>query len=159
MPLKKILAIKIFGSNFLGLMLTYLVSFFTPLRPWLIAIGIFVVADMITGIFAAKNKGEKIQSNKMFKTIPKFSAYGLGIIVAHVLTLLFIKDFPAVKLVAGLIAFIEIKSLDENIKAITGVSLFSDLIKMLNPKRNDKPEEKNLNEENNDQPNTNEDGQ
>jgi hypothetical protein len=154
MPLKKILAIKIFGTNFIGLTLTYLVSFFTPLMPWIIAIGVFVFADLITGMFAAKKKGQKIQSNKMFKTIPKFSAYGLGIIVAHVLTLLFIKDFPAVKLVAGLIAFIEIKSLDENIKAITGVSIFSDLIKMLNPKRNEKPEE-----EIKDQSKNNEDGQ
>lgn len=152
MILKKTIALKIFSANFLGLMLTYLVSFFTPVTPWIIAIGLFVVADFITGMFAAKKKGEKIHSNKMFKTIPKFVAYGLGIVVAHALTLLFFKDFPAVKLVSGLIAFIEVKSLDENIKVLTGHSLFGDLIKMLNPKRNDKPEE----ETNEDKSKTNE---
>lgn len=143
MPLKKIIALKIFSANFLGLMFTYLISFFTPITPWIIAIGVFVAADFITGMFAAKKRGEELKSRKMFKTVPKFVAYGLGIIVAHVLTLLFFKDFPAVKLVAGLIAFIEIKSLDENIKALTGHSLFGDLIKMLNPKRNEKAEENN----------------
>lgn len=141
MPLKKLVFAKIIGLNFLGLMTTYLVSFFMPLSPWLIAVGIFVAADFITGIFKAKKLGIKIESKIMFKTVPKFIAYGLGVIIAHVLTLLFFNDFPAVKLVAGLVAFIEIKSLDENIKAITGTSLFGDLLKMLNPKKNQKSDE------------------
>jgi phage-related holin len=140
MPQRSLLIAKLIGSNFLGLMITYLISFFTPIGWWLVAIGFFVIADFITGMLKAKKSGNKIESKKMFRTIPKFIGYGLGIIVAHVITLLFFPEFPSVKLMAGFIAFIEVKSIDENIKELTGHSLFGDIIKMLNPKRNqDKP--------------------
>lgn len=130
----KILILKIFAANFFGLLVTYLISFFTPLTWWLVAVGLFVGVDFITGILKSKKQGEEIKSKKMFTTVTKFIAYGLGIIVAHSLSLLFFPDFPAVKLIAGFVAFIEVKSLDENIKGITGFSLFGDILKMLNPK-------------------------
>lgn len=140
MPQRALLFAKIIGSNFVGLLITYLISFFTPIAWWLLAIGFFVIADFITGILKAKKSGGKIESKKMFRTIPKFVGYGLGIIVAHVITILFFPEFPTIKLMAGFIAFIEVKSIDENIKALTGHSLFGDIIRMLNPKRNqDKP--------------------
>lgn len=140
MPQRSLLIAKLIGSNFLGLMITYLISFFTPIGWWLVAIGFFVIADFITGMLKAKKSGNKIESKKMFRTIPKFIGYGLGIIVAQVITLLFFPEFPSVKLMSGFIAFIEVKSIDENIKELTGYSLFGDIIKMLNPKRNqDKP--------------------
>jgi phage-related holin len=140
MPHRFLIFTKVVGSNFTGLLFTYLVSFFTPIAWWLLAIGFFVVADFITGILKAKKNGGKIESNKMFRTIPKFVGYGLGIIVAHVITILFFPEFPTIKLMAGFIAFIEVKSIDENITVLTGYSLFGDIIRMLNPKRNqDKP--------------------
>lgn len=136
--LQKTLIFKIFASNFLGLLGTYLISFFTPLAWWLVAVGLFVAADFITGILKAKKQKEEIKSKKMFNTVTKFVAYGIAIIVSHSLSLLFFPDFPAVKLIAGFVAFIEVKSLDENIKAITGFSLFGDILKMLNPKNRNK---------------------
>lgn len=135
---QKILIFKIFASNFLGLLGTYLISFFTPLAWWLVAVGLFVAADFITGILKAKKQKEEIKSKKMFNTVTKFVAYGIAIIVSHSLSLLFFPDFPAVKLIAGFVAFIEVKSLDENIKGITGFSLFGDILKMMNPKNRNK---------------------
>lgn len=138
MPHRALLFAKILGSNFFGLLITYLISFFAQIGLWLIAIGLFVMVDFITGMLKAKKSGGKIESKKMYRTIPKFIGYGLGIIVGHAVTILFFPEFPTVKLMAGFIAFIEIKSIDENIKAITGASLFGDLISMLNPKKNQK---------------------
>jgi len=126
-----------FITNFAGLLCTYLVSFFTPIGWWIIAIGLFVIADFITGLLKAKKNGFEIESKKMFRSIPKFIAYGIAVIVAHTLALMFEFDFPVVKLMTGFIAFIEVKSIDENIEALTGHSLFKDIIQRIDPKRKD----------------------
>jgi phage-related holin len=121
--------------NIITLALTYLLAFLSPIKWFMIAVGFFVVADLVTGILAAKKSGKKIESKKMFRTIPKYIAYSIAIIAAHALELLFFQDFPATKMVSGLIAFIEIKSLDENLEKITGHSLFGAIIDKLNPKK------------------------
>lgn len=124
-----------FCLNTSGLLCTYVVSFFAPITLWIVAIGFFVFADFVTGLLKAKRNGYKIESKKMFRSIPKFVAYGIAVIIAQILMVIFEIDFPAVKLVTGFIAFIEIKSIDENIEAITGHSLFGDIIDRLNPKK------------------------
>jgi uncharacterized membrane protein len=131
----KLKTIFIFKLNIVALAITYLIAFLSPIKWFLIAIGFFVVADLVTGILAAKKAGTKIESKKMFRTVPKYIAYAIAIIAAHALELLFFPDFPATKMVSGLIAFIEIKSLDENLEKITGHSLFGAIIDKLNPKK------------------------
>jgi uncharacterized membrane protein len=140
LKLKTLLVIKM---NIITLALTYLLAFLSPIKWFMIAVGFFVVADLVTGIIAAKKSGLKIESKKMFRTVPKYIAYSIAILAAHALELLFFPDFPATKMVSGLIAFIEIKSLDENLEKITGHSLFGAIIDKLNPKKdqdNDKSE-------------------
>jgi len=101
----------------------------------MLAVGFFVVADFITGIMAARKLGTKIESKKMFRTVPKFIAYAIGIIAAHSMELLFFPDFPAAKMVSGLVAFIELKSLDENLEKLIGHSLLGSIIDRMNPKK------------------------
>lgn len=125
----------IFKMNFFALAITYLMAFLSPIKWFMIAVGFFVVADLVTGIIAAKKNDIKIESKKMFRTVPKYIAYSIAILSAHALELLFFPDFPATKMVSGLIAFIEIKSLDENLQKITGHSFFSAIIDKLNPKK------------------------
>jgi phage-related holin len=131
----KLKTLLIFKLNVIAIALTYLFAFLSPIKWFMIAVGFFVVADLVTGILAAKKSGKKIESKKMFRTIPKYIAYSIAIIAAHALELLFFQDFPATKMVSGLIAFIEIKSLDENLEKITGHSLFGAIIDKLNPKK------------------------
>ena len=130
-----------FCINTGGLLCTYVVAFFTPIALWIVAIGFFVFADFVTGLLKARRNGYKIESKKMFRSVPKFVAYGIAVIIANLLMLLFEVDFPAVKLITGFIAFIEIKSIDENIEAITGHSLFGDIIDRLDPKKHQKDDE------------------
>ncbi len=118
----------------------YLLSFFAPSKPFLLIIGFMVSCDMVTGIIAAYYRGEQIRSRKLARTVSKFIAYGIAILIAFVISDKFFPTFPAMQLMGGYIAFIEIKSIDENIKTITGYSLFKAILEKLKSKQ-EKPED------------------
>lgn len=107
----------------------YFVSYFSPAFPMMMAIGFILVADFITGIMAAQKRGEEISSKKMRPTITKGIGYMMAILVAHIFQKNFLVDIEVLKIVSGLIAFIEVKSLDENFRDITGKSLFKQFLK------------------------------
>jgi len=114
--------------NILEVSAIWLLTYFSPIIGVLFGIGVLVVIDFITGIMAANKRGEAIRSNKMKPTITKGIVYMFAIIVAHVFEKNFSFGYDAVKVVGGLIALIELKSFDENIKDITGSSLFKKII-------------------------------
>lgn len=119
------------------LFLISLLSFLTPIKDWLFLVGLLVVADMISAVIATyKSKGlESIQSRRLARTLSKFTAYGIVVIVTHGVQTLFFPDMPAVKLVSGFIAMVEVKSIDENIKIITGKSFLKMIVEMLSKQR------------------------
>lgn len=114
--------------NIIEVSAIWLLTYFSPILGVLFGIGVLVVIDFITGIMAANKRGEAIRSNKMKPTITKGIVYMFAIIVAHVFEKHFSIGYDAVKIVGGLIALIELKSFDENIKDITGSSLFKKII-------------------------------
>ena len=82
------------------------------------------MVDFATGILSAKKSGEDITSKKMRLTIVKGFGYMSSILVAYVIQKVFIPEMEVMKIVSGLVAMIELKSLDENLTKITGKSLF-----------------------------------
>lgn len=117
----------------LSTILIWLYVFFAPTFVFISFIGILVVADTFGGIRAAKKLGtldNKI-SKRIRPAIDKFIQYAIGILIAHVMQYLFMPDFQAMKLVAGLIISIELKSFDENFTIITGFSIFKFVQKKL----------------------------
>jgi len=114
--------------KYLASAIAFLISYFTPAFPLMLAIGFFVVADFITGVMAAKKRGEQILSKKMRPSVTKGIGYMVAILVALVFQNNFVPGFEVMKIVAGLIAFIEVKSLDENFRTITGKSLFKQFL-------------------------------
>lgn len=111
------------------IVLVYLITYFSPTFPMLLAIGFFVISDFVTGIIAAKKRGETICSKKMRPTITKGIGYMVAILVAHVFQRHFSPSIEVMKIVSGLIAIIELKSIDENFRDITGKSLFKQFLK------------------------------
>lgn len=111
-------------------MCSWLLIFMAPTVHFLLLIGFFVAADTITGSVKALRIGDFV-SKKFLNFVPKFIVFGVGILVAHMIQVQFFPDFPAMKLVAGLIAWGELISIDENIHAISGLSLFKFFINKL----------------------------
>jgi uncharacterized protein YacL len=114
---------KYFAASF-----AFFISYFTPAVPLMLAIGFFVIADFITGIMAAKKREEEITSKKMRNTVTKGIGYMIAILVGLVFQNHFMPNFEIMKIVSGVIAFVEIKSLDENFRIITGKSLFKQFL-------------------------------
>ena len=117
------------------ILIAWLAIYFAPVYPLIAAIGFFVFADFLTGIQAARKRGEKITSTKMKNTVIKFAAYGIAVITSFLIEKYFLDGIPALKIIAGLVAFIEVKSINENMKDITGTDIFGEILKRF-PKLN-----------------------
>lgn len=122
----------------------WIVVFFTPTFSSLLCVGFFVICDMITGILVShrrqnlKSLYQVIESRKLQRTLYKFIAYGIGVIVAFVMQYYFILEFPAMKLITGFIMYIELKSINENIEIVTKVNLFKTVIEKIKPQESPK---------------------
>lgn len=114
-----------------------LLAIFAPIKAVMLTVGFLIIADLLTGIWASLKRGEKLSSAAMRRTISKMLIYQLCIISAFFIESNIMQDvLPICKIVAGVIALVELKSLLENSNTILGMDIFAELIKKLGS-RND----------------------
>jgi uncharacterized membrane protein len=106
-----------------------LFSYFLPIKHFLIFTIFVVFADTVTGIIAAKKRGEKITSKGLYRTSQKVVVYFCGIMIFHGASVTFGLPSQIVYSVSFLIAFTELYSVSENIKSITGVNIGTIILK------------------------------
>jgi uncharacterized membrane protein len=106
-----------------------LFSFFLPIKHFLIFTIFVVFADTVTGIMAARKRGEKITSKGLYRTSQKVVVYFCGIMIFHGAGITFGLPSQIVYSVSFLIAFTELYSVSENIKSITGVNLATTILR------------------------------
>lgn len=99
-----------------------LITFFAPIYPAMISVGILILIDTLTGIIAAKKTGETITSKKMGGCITKSIVYQLLIISAHLCETFLFAQIPFVKISLAFLAMTEFTSVNENIQKSTGKS-------------------------------------
>lgn len=106
--------------------LTALGGFFLPLYSLMFGMFVMVNADMVTGMLAARQRGEVLSSAKMKRTVIKMIVYACAIILFHVLdaTILSAKDLYLAQGATGIIAGVELFSVLENMYSITGNQVF-----------------------------------
>ena len=131
--------ISLIKSKFITF-LSVIFSFFTPVLPLIIAVQFFIVLDTIMGLAKANLTNKKNSNNFKKGFIPKVIIYTLIILIVFLadktITNEFIKyytsfDFVITRIIALILIFIEIWSIDENFKAIYGVSLIDKFNKFL----------------------------
>jgi uncharacterized membrane protein len=101
----------------------FIFSFFVPIKGFLIFVIAVTFADMVTGIKAARKEKQKISSKGMYRTMEKIVTYFVGIMIFELAKITFSLPVPITYMVAFLIATVELYSISENIKRITGVNL------------------------------------
>ncbi len=105
---------------------------------------VLVAVDLVTGMLAARKRGEAIKSSGIKRTVGKILLYQtalcLGFLVQQNLT----GDIvPAVKLISTLIGVTELKSVLENLNTLSDSSLFKVLIdKIVQTPSQEPPSEK-----------------
>lgn len=101
-----------------------LMAVFAPIKPLLAACGFLIVADMITGMWAAKRRGEAISSASMRRSVSKMVIYQMAIMSGFVLEHYMLDNLvPVSKIVGGVIGLVEFKSVLENASVIAGKDL------------------------------------
>jgi uncharacterized membrane protein len=100
-----------------------LFSFFLPIKHFLIFTIFVVFSDTVTGILAAKKRGESITSKGLYRTSQKVVTYFCGIMIFHGASITFGLPSQITYSVSFIIAATELFSISENIKSITGTNI------------------------------------
>ena len=100
-----------------------LFSFFLPIKHFLTFTIFVVFADTVTGIMAAKKRGEPITSKGLYRTSQKVVTYFCGIMIFHGASITFQLPSQITYSVSFIIAATELFSISENIKSITGTNI------------------------------------
>ena len=101
----------------------WIFSFFIPIKGFLIFTVFVVFADMFTGIKAARKEGQKISSKGLYRTTEKIVVYFVSILIFEGARNTFSLPFNITYMASFLMAAVELTSISENIKRITGVNL------------------------------------
>ena len=99
-------------------------------------IGVLIVIDTITGIWKANKLKEKISSRKLSSIISKLGLYELTVIMFFLIDKFILNDilltffsvpFMLTKIVALVLASIEVMSINENYKVVKGIDLWQSM--------------------------------
>jgi len=111
-------------------------AFFLPISGILIMIGVLIIIDTITGIWKAKKIGDKITSRKLSAIISKLALYEITVIMFFLIDQFILNDiiltffsvpFMLTKIVALILASIEVMSINENYKVVKGIDLWQSM--------------------------------
>ena len=123
------------------------IGYFEPINKFLVIMVLLVIADIFSGVRAAKVRKEDITSKRLKRKVQDIVWYALAIILAFHFENVFFRDnilqpIPLTFSVAFYIAVVEFKSNLENISVITGNDIAKRISTLLdgivNPFRKDK---------------------
>lgn len=118
--------------KYLEAALLAVVGVFAPIKAALIVVICLVIVDLVTGIVAARKRGEPITSSGIKRTVGKVLLYELAICLAFLCQQYLTGDlFPASKLVTALVGMTELASVLENLDTIMGTSMFKVILNKL----------------------------
>jgi len=123
-------------------------GFIMPIWPFIITAIALVFADAVTGVMAAKKRGDKITSRGFYRTSQKIVVYMVSILACEGVRVVFVPGVPVTYTAAAAICVTELKSILENTKDVSGVNIFQQIKGILpgqwakkRPIEEDEPEE------------------
>jgi hypothetical protein len=119
-------------KEWLTKLLLVAVAALAPIHAVIISVGLLVIADLVTGIWAATKRSEKIKSAALRRTVSKMVIYQIAVITGFLLEQNLLAELvPVTKIIGGIIGLVEFKSILENANVITGTDLFKEALKKL----------------------------
>lgn len=103
-----------------------LLSFLAPIETFVVWMMIFVMIDLVSGIWAAKRRHEKLESKKLGATLNKMVWYFTAIVMAQALDvkILHYIDIHLASLTTAIICGFNLYSVFENAYTITNNKVF-----------------------------------
>lgn len=122
-------------KSFLSNLIVSALAALAPIKPVMITVGILIVSDLLTGIWAARKRGEPITSAGLSRTVSKMVVYQTAVVTGFLLQRYLLADaMPIVNIVGGVIGLVEFKSFIENANVIVGHDIMSEILKRLSSK-------------------------
>jgi uncharacterized membrane protein len=127
MKLEKFLNFEGYISALLGTV----VGFVAPIGPFIGLMVGLVISDLITGIRAAKKRGESINSKGFRRTLEKVGVYLVALLSAKGVQIVFVPALPLAYSVAFWVCVTEFKSILENVTTVTGTPIWEHIKNLL----------------------------
>jgi len=109
-----------------------ILAIFAPIKAIIVVTGVLIVTDLVTGILAARKRGEKISSAGLRRTATKVFVYNIAVISGFLIERYMLEDFISIsKITAGIIGVVEFTSILENLNTINGSPIFKQIIDKL----------------------------
>lgn len=125
--------------EFLKTAFLVVLAILAPIQAVIIAVGVLVIGDMITGIWAAHKRAEPLTSAGLRRTVSKLVIYQIAIITGFIVEHYLAGDIiPIVKLIGGVIGMVELKSILENANTVVGVDIFKAIVQKLGSQNDNK---------------------
>jgi len=121
-------------------------GFIMPIWPFIATAIALVIADTITGVLAAKRRGEDFQAPTFYRTSQKIAVYMVSILACEGVRVVFVPGIPVTYTAAAAICVTELKSILENTRTVSGANILQQIGGML-PGRKKPVEEEEPDEE------------
>lgn len=109
----------------------WVLSFITPVYPFVLVAVLLTMADLYAGIKAARYRGEKIHSRGLRRSVEKITLYVIAILCCENVRLTFFPSVNITYVAAFAICLTELQSLVENVETVTGVNIWSRIKKSI----------------------------
>jgi len=123
-------------NNYSMQLIAIVSSFFLPISGILILIGVSVILDTLTGVWKARKLKTPVTSRKLSAIISKILLYEVTVMLFYLIDYFILNDIVltffsvqllTTKILALVLVSIEVISLNENIKAVKNVDLWTAL--------------------------------
>lgn len=120
-------------------LISIIVAFLMPIIPLIIVVGLFIIADTFIGLWRSVKKDQKITSKRLSNIVSKMVLYQSAIILFFIMEKYILVDMVGyfikipwfiTKVMACVLCSIELKSIDESVQEVLGVSIW-DRFKLL----------------------------
>lgn len=108
-----------------------ILAILAPIQSVMLAAAALILLDLVTGVWCALKTKQVVTSNGLRRTVTKMCAFQIAILTAFLMEQYLLVGIPCVKVIAGLIATAEGKSILENVSIISGVDLVKTLLSKL----------------------------
>lgn len=117
-------------------LLTIICSFFLPISGILGLLFALILADTATGIWKAKHLKQQITSRKLSAVISKLVLYELAVVLFYLIDYYILNDIiltffsvplMLTKVLALVLASIEVMSINENFKVVKGIDIWQSM--------------------------------
>lgn len=110
----------------------WVLSFLSPMWPFLLLIFALTLTDLYSGTEAAKKRGEEINSRGLKRTVKKIVLYTAAVLLTEGCRVVFMPGMNITYVAAFTVCLTELKSNMENIYTVTGTNVWANLKIFLN---------------------------